>query len=341
MKSKQQQYAEDLETALIGRFAASADVSEVRISDSGPHCLCIMKRGNLVCKTWCIDWGGAEYLTLFVHDINEVAAGRTVSLDDTSGAIADWLQGDGIGELYDRYLFIDQQKRELSALVDEILNRYPDLAKAAPPKITKNYYDIHSLKFLGSERSCYVSFYGRKEFPDANFYWDDCKLFGLSIDDMERFGAILNRWLCERAMPSELRREFPGIEIGQLADYYEQGNAVEGEFIQSWDEITAFYSERQFANAPAIVEFISQMRARGYDKSLRAGQSLNILIVSRSRRNGLEDGQPNIVFDFYHKHGFVIYANNVGRRRKFMPSEIEFTDEIDAQLKKLEAKPID
>ena len=110
---------------------------------------------------------------------------------------------------------------------------------------------------------------------------------------------ILKRWLCDCAMPSSLEQEFPWLGTGELARYYEEGRGVEGEFILSWDFVERFY--REAANLPqssAILKMIAEMRGRGYDHTLRAGQSMYTFIVARSRRQGLKANQPLIAFEF-------------------------------------------
>jgi hypothetical protein len=291
--------------------------------------------------TWCFELPAPEYLTEFTRDTVTRSAGRTASVSDTADAIADWLQEREVSDLHDRFPFVDRTKRALTALRDDAVARFPGLTVSAPAELKNGAYDSCHLEFRGIDRSCLLSFYGRNEFPEVKFYWDETKLFSFPVDDAGCFAAVLNLWLCERVMPSVLRTEFPWIEIGMLADYYEQGNPVEGEFIQSWDSIERFYRSVNLHDAVKVLEMVRQMRARGYDKTLRAGQSLFTLILSRSRRHGLRNGQPNIAFYFHRKEPLVVYANNVGRLRKITHSMIELTPEIDSLLRKLESKEVD
>lgn len=70
---------------------------------------------------------------------------------------------------------------------------------------------------------------------------------------------------------------------------------IEQDFLTSWDYIEVFYqkSMRYGENekfALPLLSLISKMRAKGYDKKLRAGHSMYTFIVSRSRYNGLRRG---------------------------------------------------
>jgi len=64
-------------------------------------------------------------------------------------------------------------------------------------------------------------------------------------------------------MPSTMRTEFPWLSIGDLADYYEKGDPVEGEFIKSWDWMQQFYEDDSFPMKTAVLTLIAQLRMRG------------------------------------------------------------------------------
>jgi hypothetical protein len=140
-----------------------------------------------------------------------------------------------------------------------------------------------------------------------------------------------------------------------------EDNDIERDFILSWDlteEIFKFWNLHQKGN---VFDLIYEMRQHGYDKTLRAGQSIMYFVVSRSRKHGLRPDQPHIVFDFETWHGLWqqaealsklgqphsypstvdISLHNMNGDRKLMISEIKFTPEIDTILKQLESFPID
>ncbi len=124
-------------------------------------------------------------------------------------------------------------------------------------------------------------------------------LFRLDTPDPGLLAFALQRWLHERVMPSSIAAEFPSVEMRDAAKYHEQGRPLEGEFISSWNSIEQFYQGFQSSLAESrILPFIQQLRAAGYDRILRAGQSMFTLILSKSKRHGLRQGQPYIAFDF-------------------------------------------
>src|SRR3989442_5954341 len=101
--------------------------------------------------------------------------------------------------------------------------------------------DLYELWFREKDRSCRISYYGKNALPDSIFYGDECRIYCIQTGDFRQLAIILKRWLCERAAPSALQKEFPWIEPGKVARYYEEGRGVEGEFIESWDRIEQFY----------------------------------------------------------------------------------------------------
>ncbi|MDB2686809.1 hypothetical protein N9Y42_06315 [Mariniblastus sp.] len=212
-------------------------------------------------------------------------------------AIANWLGGDELSDLYAKYPFVDERKRELMKIHDHVKSLAPELAYFS------NFHqcggDIYHLIYKNVDRSAKIYFYGKKEHPHAEFSWDRCSLFSCrEIADNVLLGNLLKRWVVEQSQPSNIRKEFPTIEIGELADYYERGNPIEGEFLHSWISIEKFYEQSAFSFSKQILEFIAAMRQHGYDRTIRAGQSLSSLGLSRSRRHGLRRHQPSISFIF-------------------------------------------
>ena len=75
---------------------------------------------------------------------------------------------------------------------------------------------------------------------------------------------------------------------------------LETEFVKSWEHVEWFFGAGEiFRKMPHVVEFIEMLRASGYDRKLRAGQSLDLFVVSRSRKHGLRPEQPSIAFHIY------------------------------------------
>lgn len=75
-----------------------------------------------------------------------------------------------------------------------------------------------------------------------------------------------------------------------------KSRAASTAFESSWDVVEAFF-ERQAAATTWVrpmFALVQQMRSAGYDRRLRAGQSLNSLGLSRSRQHGLRADQSNL-----------------------------------------------
>jgi hypothetical protein len=85
---------------------------------------------------------------------------------------------------------------------------------------------------------------------------------------------------------------------------WETINPFDRDFIQSWEGMEEFFGW-MLARVPwkdRVLQFIAELRQAGYDQKLRAGQSIDIFIVSRSRCHGLRPDQSRVAFCF-HKDG--------------------------------------
>jgi hypothetical protein len=340
MKYEEENHARDLHEAFTRTLAALVPDAVASVAGRGVHWTCDAKKGDQACSVACFDdCGDPEYLTCFKQDAQAQAWGRTSQKEETLLAVVGWLQGQDLQLLYDRFRFIDKCKRSLMRIEALATECHPELAQCTTRNLIHRSCDMYELWFKAKDRSCRISYYGKNEFPDLIFHWDECQLFQVQTGQFRQVALLLKRWLCDYAMPSDLESEFPWIDIGQLARYYEEGRGVEGEFLLSWDSIVRFYS--RVVDVPfgsQVLEMIARMREK-YGKTLRAGQSLYSLIVSRSRRHGLRTDQPRITFQFDNDR-MEVSTNFDGETRLSFP-EIELTTEIDALLKQLEAKEID
>jgi hypothetical protein len=327
--TSEEQYARRLLKALERLPVAGVQLS---VEGSGVHWHCEAQRGGRSCRVHCFDYPGVEYLVSFEADGQSCAEGRTQANAEVVDAVADWLGGCDVIHLYRRFVFVDRRKRALRALASEVVRLQPALTVG---EVRHDMSDLYRLWFTTADRACKVSFYGDNEFPDAVFHWDGCELFQFAVGEVAAFAAVLARWLSDRAMPSALRAEFPWLEIGPLADAYEAGRGTEGEFQESWDGIERHFSDG-YGPGPQVLSLIAAIRAAGYDRKLRAGQSMYTLIVSRSRRHGLRRGQPKVAFEF-EQGGMQVY---VGEQRLNLP-RVEFDPRVEAILRDLAAQPID
>ncbi len=264
--------------------------------------------------------------------------GRTPSNERAIAAITAWLEGMELSGLHASFQFVDGQKRALENIRAEVFAHCPEFEQSAVAELKHQLCDLYELWFRAGDRSCLVYYYGENESPDAIFNWDECPNFSFKAGDLRQLALVLRRWLSAHVMPSHLRKEFPWIEMRKVAEFYEQGRGIEGEFVESWDRIERFYAEMNFPPAQEIRQLVSEMRRRGYDHTLRAGQSLYTLILSRSRRHGLREGQPHISFQF-RKEGMDVLTETRGSETVSIP-RIGLTREVEDRLNALAAEAI-
>jgi len=333
-------YARDLHRALLLRCSQAAG-THVAVEGSGVNWTPSAQRGGRSCSICCFDLPraqGPEYLTFFEDGGREHATGRTSSQDGVVAAAGDWLDGADLEALYARFSFVDEEKRALTALLGETLERSSRLRTSASHEMCHSGCGIYGLWFRVKDRSCRIARYGKNRFPEAFFFWDECNLFRFPIESRALFGVVLERWLCDDAMPSALAREFACVQVDSLARYYEAGRPVEGEFLVSWDSTEEFYKGK-LSLGPKGRRLITDMRKAGYDKVLRAGTSMWTLMLSRSRRHGLRNDQPSIAFAIGDDDMDVTVS--IDGVETFSGVEIAFTPRIDAMLKRLAEKEID
>jgi hypothetical protein len=119
----------------------------------------------------------------------------------------------------------------------------------------------------------------------------------------------------------------------------ESGDPVENDFIQSWNRITECFDLTldEDLRKDRVLIFIAQLRRAGYDRKLRAGQTVDMFIVSRSRRHGLRPDQPFVVFCFHRDVMDVREGNDECIRG----ADISLSPPVEAVLTRLLNHPID
>src|SRR5689334_10235955 len=121
---------------------------------------------------------------------------------------------------------------------------------------------------------------------------------------------------------------------------------IEEKFLESWDEIEFFYGEFFAADnysdwLKPIFGLISDLRVRGYDRLLRAGQSMHRFILSRAQKHGLLIEKPHLVIDVRPQGGMVVtYYSPPDPVLKLNSDRVELTPELEQLLSKLLAHPI-
>ncbi|HEX4309699.1 MAG TPA: hypothetical protein VHZ25_06705 [Acidobacteriaceae bacterium] len=339
MERNEQQYAKDLYDGLIERFAPVADQTQISITGGGVQWRCSAQRGSRSCWVGCFEASGPEFLAFFEDDTKKVATGRTSSKDETVDAIWHWLDGDALAAMYECFRFVDSEKRQLMSIRESALKAFPALGNAAQSELTVTPSGVSHLWFRTPTRAAHVYFDTRHDTPLAVFYWDECELFRFEAKNAVEMAKVLSRWLDDDAAPSALRKEFPWIEIGPLADFYENGHPVEGEFIASWDQTEGVYKGLRFPPPALVMPFIAEMRRAGYDRKVRAGQSMWSLIVSRSRRARLRPEQPLVSFQF-RENSMEVFARTQGEERIF-EIPIAMSDTVERVLQSLAERPVD
>lgn len=333
------QYAQDLYEGLTARFSPVADQTEISVTGGGVQWRCSAQRLRRSCWVGCFEVGGPEFLTFFEESGRKVATGRTSSREETVDAIWHWLDDVPLEDIYARFSFVDREKRRLISIRECVLRNHPALAAAARHVLTVTGSGVSHLWFHTDTRSAHLHFTGRHDSPDAAFLWDQCELFQFNAADCAALGTVLARWLAGNAPPSALRAEFPWLHIGALADFYENGKPVEGEFLESWNQMEAVYEGSRFPPRTLVLPFIAELRRAGYDRKLRAGQSIWSLIVSRSRRPRLRPDQPLVSFQF-RENSMEVFSSNHGEER-ISDHPIEMSDTVARILARLVEQPID
>jgi hypothetical protein len=332
-------YAQDLYAGLLARFSPLAHQTEISVTGGGVQWRCSAQRGNRSCWVGCFEVGGPEFLTFFEQNGRKVATGRNSLQPETVDAIGYWLDSLPLDDLYQRFPFVDHEKRRLISIRECVLRKHPALAGAARHVLTVTGSGVAHLWFHSTARSVHLHFTGRHDSPEAAFHWDQCELFRFDAADCTSLGNVLDRWLTGNAPPSALRQEFPWLHIGALADYYENGSPVEGEFLESWNQMEAVYEGSRFPPRSLVLPFIADLRRAGYDHKLRAGQSIWSLIVSRSRRPRLRPGQPLVSFQF-RENSMEVFSSNHGEER-ISDHPIQISDTVRRVLARLVEQPID
>ncbi len=305
---------------------------------------CELTHGKRTCNVLCFWMNRPLYQIRYDENKQIHVWGSTYHKSEILLSIKKWLQGEELQTLYEEFEFIDEQKRALGAIQSLVIGLHPEITNNVNSQLLNRWGgDNYELFYQAQDRSCKITYFGDKNVANAHFLWDETDLFQFQTGQFEQMALVIIRWLIDRSMPTEIEKEFPWIDTGELAKYYERGQKIEGENIRSWDEIEVFFSKWSSDYLPVteILEFIAQMRKRGYDRTLRAGQSLALFIVSRSRRHGLREDQPRITFAFSIKTGGLSMHIKIDGEETLTFPKIEYTPEIDAHLKRLVACNID
>jgi hypothetical protein len=328
--------ARKLYETLTHEILEPVDGSEISIEGIGAHWHCLATLNDRECRIDCM--GSSGYAVSFNSHGATDANGRTKSEDQVISATISWLQNGNLEEMYRLFEFVDYKKRSLSKVIETFTNQHPECIQKIKINLNQNFAGNFDLELEAKDRSCKVYLWGEDKKPTYDFYWDDCMLFSCTERDRETL-MLMKLWLYNYYMPSQLEQAFSWLDTGKLAKYYEEGRGIEGEFILSWDQVEEFYGRRLsfILNPDDILKLITQLREKGYDKTLRAGHAMPTLIVSRARRHGFMT--QFIAFDFFN-NGMKVTAKFDSEKKLSFPN-IELTPEVEELIKQLEAKDLE
>ncbi|MGL6138023.1 MAG: hypothetical protein ACRC2M_12060 [Planktothrix sp.] len=354
MRYPEEDHAQDLYKDITEKFVNRTPPIICSIKGAGVHWGLYVKSGFKICHIDCFDeFGSPEYCISFGKNSKRVATGRTSSKLDTINAVDDWMQGDELSILYKKFSFIDRCKRDVIKIYKELVTADSSLSKLV--KIQRYFSDGYELWFKSDDRAVYIGYNHQNKILDACCSGDNALLFKLKTQDRKSLAKLLNRWLCDRALPSQIQTEFPWVEMGNLADFYEKGNLFEGELLESWNSIENFYESYRICLGNELtdlmIKFIKSMRQEGYDRHLRAGQSVYYLNLSRSRKHG-SLGRSHISFwgeydSFNGYNGYkeiqclrVDYSIDCAVSQQFEEDQISLTPRIRQILNQLVEQPL-
>jgi hypothetical protein len=245
-----------------------------------------------------VTYKGAEYNIYFYNSNEEITSGRTFDKFEAIASIKDWFAYPNLEVMYAKYAFIDKKKRRLNEIQQKIIAYHPEIIQSVKIDLKTDIVFCHLFLF-SSNRHVEIYFYGYNDNPTFVFYWSDVKVFDFENIKFEEMLLLMIHWIYHLTMPSVLQKEFPQLDFGKLVFYFEQGKGLEGQFIQSWDFTEEFYTSlRDVPIKYKVLDLIKEMRKRGFDKTLRAGNAMYDLVLSRSAKHGLRREQSFISFMF-------------------------------------------
>jgi len=126
---------------------------------------------------------------------------------------------------------------------------------------------------------------------------------------------------------------------GTLAEKFAMDDVIEQDFLESWNRMEWFFGSGEiWPKNPDVVEFIATLRRAGYDRKLRAGQSLDIFVVSRSRKHGMRLEQPSIGFHIY--QGKMTVSSTGLQADTFVENAATLSDPVRGLLDRLSKEAI-
>jgi hypothetical protein len=121
---------------------------------------------------------------------------------------------------------------------------------------------------------------------------------------------------------------------------------IEYDFVASWGRMEAYFQwfcgMRDWEWLKPMLGFIAALRKLGCDTQHRAGQSMSVFVLSRSRYHGLSPEQASLTFDLQPDNSMIVtYRHAPDAQEQLTLARPEVTPQVEAMLKRLAAQPID
>jgi hypothetical protein len=352
--TREETCARELFALLTDRFEDPATGTTVVIAGGNIVWIVTVARACRACEVWVIP-GEHGYIISLKDGSDLTGTAITRTTPEIATLIGAWLHGDAYASLYAAFPCVESHEKVLTGLLDAIVAFAPELRTAGECCISRKSSFAYELVISVGDRKCRISSGGNPSpQPAAIFVADESGIMSLIVSEVacDDFPCMIKRWLLDGAMPSAMHHEFPALQLGPLASYYEEGRLMEGEFIDSWDDVevtirswdirseeTKIRNREFFLIWERIGKLVPLLREAGYDRCLRAGTSVSRFIVSRSRHHGLRVGQPSITF-WLPEDRMDIFTDDPDVPILSLPY-IELTPGVRALLDELVAKPID
>lgn len=286
--------ARDLYKDLWQKFSNQSQCIECYVQGGGVHWQCVVKRYMRDCVIDCFnEFESAEYYICFRQNLQKVAERRTRLKSEVINSVQNWIAVGDLSQLHD-FLPIDGEKRKLIAIGNDLTA----ISKRLVPYLELDKYlaDSYSLWFeniIADRNVCIsVDYDNSRENLYAVFRGESRKssvLFSCKNESFSCLAKVIEKWVVDLVMPSAIKADFSWIKMEDLADYYEHGNLLEGEFVKSWDHIVSFYDNIRFYKGDQFVElmidFIESMKNEGYNHYVHAEQAHHLLILRRGNRD--------------------------------------------------------
>jgi len=121
-----------------------------------------------------------------------------------------------------------------------------------------------------------------------------------------------------------------------------KGDSVEALFQLSWDMMEAYYEGlRALGSLDPLRALFHELREAGYDRKLRAGQSLHALGLSRAHDHGLREGQSHLYLEPEADGRVKVQGILDGTKHRFGPVPCTFGARIRRAIDTLAELPVD